>query len=251
MLLRPRGKFSRVCEPPSLLQPPASSYPSTPSGQHGSRKRHIGVLISPSQDRSSSSLQVKSNSSASSPSSPQDKSIGPAAAAAAAAAAGILFAVAAAAFSSDAVAAAPCTTAATAAAPLVGRLLLLPSPLARDDDLDLGEDEDSSADTFRFLGDAGVGGRAEKAAPRKGRGPCGGDAEAAAGEAFVALALVTVPPMLALVLLKGAAAMVRFFHALRPLSLVLVALLLLLLLVVVIALLLLLRMVNKGRKVGK
>ena len=65
---------------------------------------------------------------------------------------------AAAAFSSDAVATAPCATpTAAAAACLNGRLL--PATFVRDDDDD--DDEKDSTDTFRFLGEAGVGGTEE------------------------------------------------------------------------------------------
>lgn len=64
MLLLPRGKLSLVWQLPSFLHPPCSSYPSTPSGQHGTRKRQIGVLISPlgfiRASTSSSSLQDRS-----------------------------------------------------------------------------------------------------------------------------------------------------------------------------------------------
>lgn len=42
----PAAPLSDAALPPNLLQPPTSSYPSTPSGQHGNRNRQIGVLIS-------------------------------------------------------------------------------------------------------------------------------------------------------------------------------------------------------------
>lgn len=106
----------------------------------------MGVLTAPSQDKSSSSLQAKSTFSSSS----QDKPIGSAPAAVADAVfAAAVFSTS----SSDAVAAAPCTTATAAAtaAPLDG---LLPSPLARDTDADADHDD---VDTFRFLGEDGIG----------------------------------------------------------------------------------------------
>lgn len=58
------GTVRLVVTPPSLRHPPASSYPSTPSGQHGNSSRQMGVLTSPLGFIAASTSKLSSHKSA-------------------------------------------------------------------------------------------------------------------------------------------------------------------------------------------